>query len=109
MSCLYYWKKEKKERRPAALRGKFYLKTTKTRITFWRFPPDTETGWHKHTHDYVTIQQSGGQLKLEDREGNIKIIDYVDGKAAAYKAPIEHNAKNISNEEVRVTEIEYKT
>ena len=81
----------------------------KTRITFWRFPPDTETGWHKHTHDYVTIQQSGGQLKLEDREGNIKIIDYVDGKAAAYKAPIEHNAKNISNEEVRVTEIEYKT
>ena len=57
----------------------------------------------------MTIQQSGGQLKLEDRAGNIKIIDYVDGKAAAYKAPIEHNAKNISNEEVRVTEIEYKT
>ena len=47
----------------------------KTRITFWRFPPGTETGWHRHTHDYVTLQQSSGQLKLEYREdGNTKIV-----------------------------------
>ena len=80
----------------------------KTRITFWRFPPGGETGWHRHTHDYVTIQQSGGKLRLEDREGNTKIVDYTDGKAAAYSAPIEHNAKNVGDVEVRVTEIEYK-
>ncbi len=81
----------------------------KTRITFWRFDPGSETGWHRHTHDYVTLQQSGGQLRLEDRDGNIKIIDYQDGQAAAYSAPIEHNARNISDVEVRVTEIEYKS
>ena len=81
----------------------------KTRITFWRFPPGTETGWHRHTHDYVTIQQSGGQLQLENRDGTVKVIDYEDGRAAAYSAPIEHNATNISDVEVRVTEIEYKT
>jgi len=81
----------------------------KTRITFWRFPPGTQTGWHRHTHDYVTIQQSGGQLQLENRDGTIKVIDYEDGRAAAYSAPIEHNATNISDVEVRVTEIEYKT
>ena len=80
-----------------------------TRITFWRFPPGTETGWHRHTHNYVTLQQSGGQLKLEARDGTAKIIDYVDGQAAAYSAPIEHNATNISDVEVQVTEIEYKT
>ena len=81
----------------------------KTRITYWRFPPGTETGWHRHTHDYVTIQQSGGQLQLENRDGTVKVIDYKDGCTAGYSAPIEHNASNISDEEVRVTEIEYKT
>lgn len=81
----------------------------KTRITFWRFPPGTQTGWHRHAHDYVTIQQSSGQLKLENRDGTVKVIDYKDGRAAAYSAPIEHNATNISDVEVRVTEIEYKT
>ena len=81
----------------------------KTRITYWRFPPGSETGWHRHTHDYVTIQQSGGQLQLENRDGTVKVIDYKDGCTAGYSAPIEHNASNISDEEVRVTEIEYKT
>ena len=80
----------------------------KTRITQWRFPPGTETGWHRHTHDYVTIQQSSGQLRLENRDGTVNVIDYKDGHTAGYSAPIEHNAKNISDEEVRVTEIEYK-
>jgi len=80
----------------------------KTRITKWRFPPGTETGWHRHTHDYVTIQQSGGQLRLENRDGTVKVIDYENGHIAGYSAPIEHNAKNISDEEVCVTEIEYK-
>ena len=80
----------------------------KTRITFWCFPPGSETGWHRHTHDYVTLQQSEGKLKLESRDGNIKIIDYINGSAGAYSAPVEHNAINIGDIEVRVTEIEYK-
>ena len=84
------------------------LEDEKTRITFWRFPPGAQTGWHRHIHDYVTLQQSGGQLKLEDRNGNIKHIQYKEGHAAAYSAPVEHNATNISDVEVRVTEIEYK-
>ena len=80
----------------------------KTMITFWRFPPGTETGWHHHKHDYVTLQQSGGKLKLENRNGNIKIIDYKDVYAAGYSAPVEHNATNVGDEEIRITEIEYK-
>jgi quercetin dioxygenase-like cupin family protein len=81
----------------------------KTRITYWRFDPGAETGWHRHTHDYVTIQQSGGQLRLENRDGSIKIVDYENGRAAKYEAPVEHNATNTSDVEVRVTEIEYKS
>jgi len=80
----------------------------KTRITFWSFPPGSETGWHRHTHDYVTLQQSEGKLQLESRDGKIKIINYKNGTAGAYTSPVEHNATNISDVEIRVTEIEYK-
>ena len=80
----------------------------KARITSWRFDPGTETGWHHHNIDYVTIQQSGGQLKLESDDGEIKYIDYKNYQTAGYAAPIKHNATNVSDEEVRVIEIEYK-
>jgi beta-alanine degradation protein BauB len=80
----------------------------KTKITSWRFDPGTETGWHHHTFDYVTIQKSGGRLKLESDDGDIRFVDYTMDHAAAYTAPIKHNATNVSNEEVRVIEIEYK-
>jgi quercetin dioxygenase-like cupin family protein len=80
----------------------------KTKITSWRFAPGTETGWHHHNFDYVTIQKSGGRLKLESESGEIKYIDYENDRTAGYAAPIKHNATNVSDEEVRVIEIEYK-
>ena len=81
----------------------------KTKITSWRFDPGDETGWHHHNYDYVTIQKSRGRLKLEREDGEVKFITYHEDKTDSYKAPIKHNATNVSNEEVRVIEIEYKT
>ncbi|MFP6711271.1 MAG: hypothetical protein VB913_06220 [Rhodospirillales bacterium] len=80
----------------------------RTKITSWRFDPGTETGWHYHNFDYVTIQQSGGRLKLESEDGEIKFIDYENERTARYSAPIRHNATNVSDVEVCVIEIEYK-
>jgi quercetin dioxygenase-like cupin family protein len=80
----------------------------KTRITSWRFEPGAETGWHHHDFDYVTIQKSGGRLKLENEAGEVKFVDYVEDRTVGYSAPIKHNATNVSDEEVRVIEIEYK-
>jgi len=80
----------------------------KTKITSWKFAPGTETGWHHHNFDYVTIQKSTGRLKLESESGEIKYIDYANDRTAGYSAPIKHNATNVSDEEVRVIEIEYK-
>ena len=80
----------------------------KTKITSWRFEPGAETGWHHHNYDYVTIQKSGGRLKLENEDGAVKFIDYEIDKTDGYFAPITHNATNVSKEEVRVIEIEYK-
>ena len=80
----------------------------KTKITLWRFNPGAETGWHEHDVDYVTIQKSGGRLKLESDTGEVRFVDYEMDRAASYTAPICHNATNVSDEEVRVIEIEYK-
>ena len=80
----------------------------KTRITRWRIAPGAQTGWHRHEWDYVTIQQSGGRLRLDIADGSEMVIDYEDGRARAFSAPVEHNATNVSDVEVRVLEIEYK-
>ena len=84
------------------------LNNEMTRITQWRFQPGAETGWHRHTYDYVTVQQSGRRLQLERRDGSRLFVDYEYGRTVAYEAPIEHNATNVSDIDVQVLEIEYK-
>jgi len=79
-----------------------------TRITQWVFSPNDQTGWHRHECDYVTVQQSGGTLLLQGSDGNETPINYEEGRTVAWAAPIEHNAINISDAEVKVLEIEYK-
>jgi quercetin dioxygenase-like cupin family protein len=70
---------------------------------------EVETGWHQHTFDYVTVQQSRGALLLQASDGSETHVDYEDGRTVSWAAPIEHNAINISDVEVRVLEIEYKS
>lgn len=79
-----------------------------TRITRWVLAPGDETGWHRHEHRYVTVQQSGGHLTLIGADGAETRVDYEDGRTLAWPAPAEHNAVNTSDREVRVLEIEYK-
>lgn len=90
-------------------RHSLLLEDDRTRITQWVFAPGDQTGWHSHAFDYVTVQQSGGALLLQGADGGEKQVDYEDGRTIAWTAPIEHNAINISDVEVRVLEIEYKT
>ena len=80
-----------------------------TRITTWTFAPGDQTGWHQHTFDYVTVQQSRGALLLQASDGSETHVDYEDGRTVSWAAPIEHNAINISDVEVKVLEIEYKS
>ncbi len=80
----------------------------RTRITQWVFVPGDQTGWHRHEWDYVTVQQSGGRLRLEGKGGTESFVYYRDGRTMSWTAPIEHNATNVSDDVVRVLEIEYK-
>ncbi len=91
---------------PAACR--LLHEDSRTRITQWTFAPGTQTGWHRHELDYVTVQQSGGELALHDADGAETRVPYRDGRTMSWKAPVEHNAVNVSDVEVRVLEIEYK-
>ncbi len=84
------------------------LDDDRTRITQWVFQPGDQTGWHRHECDYVTVQQSGGALLLQGADGIEKRVEYENGRTLAWSAPVEHNAINISDVEVRVLEIEYK-
>ena len=81
---------------------------SRTRITQWIFAPGDQTGWHRHECDYVTVQQSGGGLTLHGADGSETWVPYEDGRTMAWTAPVEHNAVNVSDCEVRVLEIEYK-
>ncbi|MFB0923610.1 MAG: cupin [Alphaproteobacteria bacterium] len=81
----------------------------RTRITHWVIKPGQQTGWHLHDHDYVTIQESEGVLFLEYSDGSDRTVNYVPGTASSVSAPVEHNAMNIGDVDIVVTEIEYKT
>ncbi|MBS27550.1 MAG: cupin [Alphaproteobacteria bacterium] len=80
----------------------------KTRITHWVIKPGQQTGWHLHDYDYVTIQQSKGRLHLDYADGSTRDVDYVPGTSSSIKAPVEHNATNVSDVDIVVLEIEYK-
>lgn len=80
-----------------------------TRISKWVFQPGEQTGWHLHNWDYVTIQQSGGCLKIVAADGTARMVDYTPGVTNYRQAPIEHNARNVSDVIVKVLEIEYKS
>lgn len=80
----------------------------RTRVTQWTIAPGEQTGWHLHDYDYLTLQQSTGKLHLKSADGKELVIDYVPGAARLFRAPVEHNATNIGDVEIRVIEIEYK-
>ena len=102
--------KTKTELAEAALaQHSLLLEDDRTRITQWVLAPGDQTGWHNHTHDYVTVQQSGGAMLLQAADGSEKRVEYEDGRTMSWTAPIEHNAVNISDLEVRVLEIEFKS
>ncbi len=80
----------------------------RSRIIRYTLKPGEQTGWHRHELDYVVIFQSAGELTSNFADGSQKTFTYEPGKAASYKAPVEHNAVNTGTTDVIGLEIEYK-
>ena len=77
------------------------------RVTEWRFPPGTETGWHRHEMDYVVVPTVAGHMSYETPEGQAT-NDLVVGASYARPAGAEHNVINKTDTEFAFVEIELK-
>ena len=76
-------------------------------VTEWRFPPGAETGWHRHSMDYVIVPQTTGQLLLETPDGDIT-ADLTTGHSYSRAEGVEHNVVNANDHEFVFVEIEIK-
>ena len=77
------------------------------RVTEWRFPPGTSTGWHRHEYDYVVVPMTTGTLRIlaagSEAAGNL-----VSGQAYFRSAGVEHEVVNDNPFEVIFVETEIK-
>lgn len=76
-------------------------------ITEWRLAPGSETGWHRHGHDYVVVCLTDGKLLAETANGNVE-TELSFGQSYARPAGVEHNIVNPNGTEFAFIEIELK-
>jgi beta-alanine degradation protein BauB len=74
-------------------------------VTEWRFEPGAETGWHRHSMDYVVVPMTNGTLLLETADGN-RTAELLAGSSYSRAAGVEHNVVNASDHVVVFVEIE---
>lgn len=55
-------------KRPGAI-PTVQIDNERVKVTEWRFPPGGETGWHRHSMDYVVVPMTTGPLLLETPKG----------------------------------------
>lgn len=82
------------------------VETGRVRVTEWRLVPGGATGRHIHEYDYVVVPLTGGELTIVDPAGNSEKFATEMGGAYARPKGVEHNVFNLSDKEIRFTEIE---
>ena len=80
----------------------------RVRATRWHFPPGSETGWHKHGHDYVVVPTLPGILTIVEPDGTRREVPYTVAETYARPLGAEHNVVNLSDSPVEFVEIELK-
>ena len=82
------------------------VETGRVRVTEWRLPSGDATGRHIHEYDYVVVPLTGGELTIVDPAGNSTKFATETGGAYARQKGVEHNVFNLSDKEIRFTEVE---
>lgn len=78
------------------------------RVTKWHFPKKgSNTGWHKHAHDYVVVPLFDGVLEIADAHGNTTHSVMENGGSYARPAGVEHDVINGNDDAVSFVEIEF--
>ncbi|MDX5978413.1 cupin domain-containing protein [Vreelandella alkaliphila] len=76
-------------------------------VTRWGFPPEAETGWHRHDYDYVIVPIHDGKMLLETPEGNHEVM-LQEGVCYNRVEGTEHNVINIGEKAFSFVEVELK-
>jgi quercetin dioxygenase-like cupin family protein len=94
------------DQRPKAS-SKLVLENERVIVTEWRLASRAETGWHRHSYDYVVVCLTAGKLVAETPTGTID-TDLRFGESYARQAGVEHNIVNPEGGEFAFIEIELK-
>lgn len=92
--------------RPQA-RATVQIDDERVRVTEWRFPPGSATGFHRHELDYVVVPMTTGTLRLETAEGEIT-AELTAGQSYTRKAGVEHDVINVNAYDFVFVEVEIK-
>ena len=79
------------------------------RVTYFDFGAGEENEWHFHPYDFVVVTLDNGMLESLNSEGQTAKIPTVRNNFYRVPAGNRHRAKNVSNEPIRLIEIELKS
>ncbi|MES2433763.1 MAG: cupin domain-containing protein [Pseudomonadota bacterium] len=80
----------------------------RVRVTRFDFAPGAETGWHRHSMDYVITAVTDCQMLLEDPDGSTRQVLVPAGTAYRRAEGVEHNVINDGDQVMSFVEVELK-
>jgi beta-alanine degradation protein BauB len=83
------------------------IENARVRVTEWRFPAGTSTGFHRHEYDYVVVPMTTANLRILGPDGEMT-GELVAGQSYTRAAGVEHEVVNENDFEVVFVEIELK-
>ncbi|MCC7372677.1 MAG: cupin domain-containing protein [Chloroflexi bacterium] len=83
------------------------IDNARVRVTEWRFPPGTTTGFHRHEFDYVVVPMRTATLRILLSDGEMA-GNLVAGQSYTRTAGTEHEVVNENAFEVIFVETELK-
>lgn len=80
----------------------------RTRVTRFDFEPGQQTGWHRHSMNYVITAITDCHMRLEEPGGTNRDVTVAAGEAYAREVGVEHNVINAGETTMSFVEIELK-
>lgn len=80
----------------------------RVRVTRFDFAPGAETGWHRHSMDYVITAVTDCHMLLENPDGSTRQVLVPAGTAYRRAEGVEHNVINDGAQVMSFVEVELK-
>lgn len=80
----------------------------RVRVTRFDFAPGAQTGWHRHSMDYVITAVTDCPMLLEDPDGSTCRVLVPAGTAYRRSEGVEHNVINDGDQAMSFVEVELK-